>query len=95
MKMMRCPINGLRNISEFLYGGEVKQMPDPISCSDREWSEYVFIQNNTNGVVTEWWMHVPTSTWFIAERDTASDQVIKTFLASEIYNTRVEFDLKV
>ena len=95
MKMMCCPINGLRNITEFLYGGEVKPMPNPLSTSDREWAEYIFIQNNTNGIVKEWWMHVPTSTWFIAERDTSTDEVMKTYLASKIYDLRVEFDSKV
>ena len=94
MKMMPCPVNGLRNISEFLYGGEVKDMPDPISGSDREWSEYIFIENNINGIVKEWWMHIPTSTWFIAERCTTTDEVKNTFLPSELYNQRIDFDSK-
>ena len=46
MKILNCPLNGPRNISEFVYGGEVKQMPDPASCTDREWAEYVFYHNN-------------------------------------------------
>lgn len=27
MKIMICPLNGPRNISEFTYGGEFKPMP--------------------------------------------------------------------
>ena len=34
MKIMNCPLNGPRNISEFAWGGEVKQMPDPASVDD-------------------------------------------------------------
>ena len=34
MKIMICPLNGPRNISEFTYGGELKPMPDPVNCSD-------------------------------------------------------------
>ncbi|MDA8879001.1 sarcosine oxidase subunit delta, partial [Porticoccaceae bacterium] len=28
MKLLPCPLNGLRNISEFTYGGEYHPMPD-------------------------------------------------------------------
>ena len=28
MKILTCPINGPRNITEFVWGGEVKVMPD-------------------------------------------------------------------
>ncbi|MGE8459395.1 MAG: sarcosine oxidase subunit delta, partial [Pseudomonas alloputida] len=38
MKVMNCPLNGPRNISEFTYGGEFKQMPDPQTCTDAEWA---------------------------------------------------------
>ena len=29
MKILSCPLNGPRNIAEFIYGGQVKEMPDP------------------------------------------------------------------
>ena len=29
MKLLTCPINGPRPVSEFVYGGEVRPMPDP------------------------------------------------------------------
>ncbi len=91
MKLMPCPINGLRNISEFICGGEVETMPDPSTGSDQEWAEYLFIENNTKGVVREWWMHTPTSYWFIAERDTETEKIIKTYPASEIFKQRIDF----
>ena len=91
MKMMPCPMNGLRNITEFICGGEVEDMPDPTTGSDHEWAEYLFIENNTKGIVREWWMHTPTSYWFIAERNTATEVIIKTYPASELYAQRIEF----
>ncbi len=94
MKLMPCPMNGPRNISEFVFGGEVTEMPEPENCSEREWADYVFMQNNTRGIVYEWWMHVPTSSWFIAERNTETDEIIKTFPASELFNQRVDFNEK-
>lgn len=91
MKVLTCPLNGPRNISEFVYGGEVREMPDPQSCSDREWAEYVFYHDNAIGIVREWWLHAASGYWFIAERHTASDEVLRSYDPSEIYQTRVEF----
>ncbi|MCZ6526406.1 MAG: sarcosine oxidase subunit delta [Gammaproteobacteria bacterium] len=91
MKLMRCPLNGVRNISEFVCGGEVIDMPDPDNCNDREWADYIFMENNTRGVVREWWLHAPTSYWFIAVRDTISNEIIKTYPASEVYNQRIDY----
>jgi sarcosine oxidase subunit delta len=94
MKVMNCPLNGPRNISEFVWGGEVKPMPDDSKLSDREWAEYVFLENNRAGVVREWWCHVPTSFWFIAERNTVTDEILKTYPASEVFKSRVDFGAK-
>jgi sarcosine oxidase subunit delta len=35
------------------------------------------------GVKKEWWCHTPSNTWFIAERDTERDVVIRTYLYGE------------
>ncbi|KJZ66813.1 sarcosine oxidase subunit delta [Pseudomonas fluorescens] len=91
MKIMNCPLNGPRNISEFTYGGEFKPMPDPVSCSDAEWADYVFNTDNLAGVVREWWMHTPSSYWFLAERHTVTDEILRTFDPKELFTTRVEF----
>ncbi|MCU0870474.1 MAG: sarcosine oxidase subunit delta, partial [Burkholderiales bacterium] len=29
MKLLTCPVNGPRPVAEFVYGGEVRPMPDP------------------------------------------------------------------
>ena len=91
MKILTCPLNGPRNISEFTYGGEFKVMPDPATCSDAEWADYVFNSDNEAGVVREWWMHNASSYWFLAERHTVTDQILRTFDAREIFNQRVDF----
>jgi sarcosine oxidase subunit delta len=91
MKILNCPLNGPRNISEFAWGGEVKDMPDPARCSDADWADYVFIENNTAGVIREWWCHVPTSFWFIAERNTVTDEVIRTYPTGEVFSRRIEY----
>ena len=91
MKIMNCPLNGPRNISEFACGGEVEMHPDPHTCSDEEWTDFVFFENNTAGVVREWWCHVPTASWFIAERDTVTDAIIRTYPATEAFRHRMDF----
>ena len=91
MKILDCPLNGPRNIQEFVYGGEVAEMPDPATCSTAEWADHVFLEDNVKGVIREWWCHAPTSYWFIAERDTAKDEIVRTYPASEIYATRRDF----
>ncbi len=91
MKIIHCPLNGPRNISEFAYGGEVEAMPDPVSCSGDEWAEYIFMSDNPAGLVREWWLHVATAYWFIAERNTVTDEIIKTYPPSELYKQRIEF----
>ena len=88
---MRCPLNGPRNISEFVYGGEVVGMPDPETANDAEWADHVFLEDNRRGVVREWWLHVATAYWFIAERDTATDEIVRTYPSSDLFTERVSF----
>jgi sarcosine oxidase, subunit delta len=87
MKLMRCPLNGLRNISEFVYGGEVVEPPTPDAPASA-WAEHVFLHDNGAGVTREWWQHAPTSYWFIAERDLRTDEVLRTYPASELFGSR-------
>jgi sarcosine oxidase subunit delta len=91
MKILTCPLNGPRNISEFTYGGEYHPMPDPNTADSRAWAEHVFFHDNAAGIVTEWWCHTASSFWFLAERNTISDEVVRTFEASEIFNQRIDF----
>ncbi|WP_153162483.1 sarcosine oxidase subunit delta [Zoogloea sp. 1C4] len=79
MKILTCPLNGPRPVSEFFCWGEVRPMPDPAACDDATWADYVFNRNGAPGVKREWWCHTPSNTWFIAERDTEKDVVVRTY----------------
>lgn len=83
MKILTCPINGPRPVQEFVYGGEFREMPDPGSATDAEWTAYVYNRDGVPGVKREWWHHLASGTWFIAERDTATDDVKRTYLFGE------------
>jgi sarcosine oxidase subunit delta len=78
MKVISCPLNGPRPVSEFAYGGELRAMPDPDICSDAAWIDYVFNRASVPGVKREWWCHIASGYWFIVERDTERDEVIAT-----------------
>ncbi len=91
MKIMNCPLNGPRNISEFTCFGEVEPMPDPNALDDPAWADRVWFANNEADVVREWWCHVPTSYWFIAERDTVTDEILDTYTADKVFEARVDF----
>ena len=92
MKIMPCPLNGPRNIQEFICAGPVEAHPDPNRCSDEEWAEYVWLEENLAGVVREWWCHVATSYWFIAERNTVTDEILATYPADRVFSERVTFE---
>ena len=83
MKIMTCPVNGPRVVTGVAYWGEVREMPDPASVSDDAWADYVFNRNGAPGVKKEWWCHTPSNTWFIAERDTERDLVLRTYMPGE------------
>lgn len=82
MKLLTCPINGPRPLSEFLFGGELRPAPDPSIVTDQQWADYVFNRQGEPGVRKEWWYHLASGTWFIAERDNQKDEVLRTYLYS-------------
>ncbi len=45
-------------------------------------------------MVREWWCHVPSSYWFIAERNTVTDKILRTYPASEVFTGRRDFEAK-
>jgi len=83
MKLLRCPVNGLRPLQEFQYGGEVRSAPDSALSSDAEWTDYVFNRSGEPRVAFEWWYHIPSGTWLIAQRDTLKDEFIATYSYEE------------
>ncbi|MBM3488941.1 MAG: sarcosine oxidase subunit delta [Alphaproteobacteria bacterium] len=88
MKLIPCPLNGLRNAEEFVCGGEVQPEPDASQLSAADWAQHVFHRDNRAGLVREWWLHVPSGYWFIAERDTLSDRFLRSYPASELFAKR-------
>jgi sarcosine oxidase subunit delta len=70
-------------LSEFIFGGEVRPMPNPATVSDEAWADYVFNRAGEPGVRSEWWYHIASGTWFVADRDNLKDEFIRTYLYGE------------
>ena len=59
-------------------------MPDPDQANDEVWADYVFNRSGEPSVKREWWYHIASGTWFIAERNTKTDEFIRTYLYDKI-----------
>jgi sarcosine oxidase subunit delta len=69
-------------VNEFAYAGEVTVRPRE-TPSQRQLASYVYFRRNAAGVQREWWYHrFGCEVWFLAERDTRTNEVLKTELPS-------------
>ena len=76
--LLTCPNCGVREVTDFSYGGEVTARPKA-RPSWRELNEYNYFRDNVAGVQREWWYHrVGCGLWFLAERDTRTNDVLRT-----------------
>ena len=82
--VLECPHCGVREVADFAYGGEVTARPKE-TPSLRELSQYNYFRRNVAGVQREWWYHRSgCRTWFQAERDTRTNEVLKIGLPGEL-----------
>jgi heterotetrameric sarcosine oxidase delta subunit len=81
--LLTCPNCGVREVTDFGFGGEISTRP-AARPSFRELNTYNYFRVNTAGVQREWWFHRSgCRAWFIAERDTTTNQVSFTALPDE------------
>jgi heterotetrameric sarcosine oxidase delta subunit len=80
--LLDCPNCGPRDVNEFHYAGEVTRRPTA-APTPRELAAYVYFRDNVAGVQREWWYHrFGCELWFLAERDTRTNEVLRTELPS-------------
>ena len=78
--VLTCPNCGPREVTDFGYGGEVNPRPGS-NPSRRELNTYNYFRRNVAGVQREWWSHRSgCGAWFLAERDTRTNEVLVTEL---------------
>ena len=83
--VLTCPNCGPREVTDFGYGGELNPRPRE-APSLRELGEYNYFRKNVAGVQREWWNHRSgCGDWFVAERDTRTNEVFFTALPDEVF----------
>ena len=87
-----CPICGVRDYTEFSYGGDAHKSRPPHGASWLQmWHDYVFLFDNVKGVHREFWQHVMgCRQWLIVERDTATNLVAQAVSARTTAEVRRE-----
>jgi methylglutamate dehydrogenase subunit B len=83
MLRIPCPICGVRDYTEFSYGGDArKTRPAHGASGQKTWHDYVFLFDNVKGIHREFWQHVMgCRQWLVVERDTATNLVARAMLA--------------
>jgi heterotetrameric sarcosine oxidase delta subunit len=80
--LLSCPHCGPRDVNEFATTGEVLTRPKQ-KPTLRELTDYIYFRRNVAGVQREWWYHRQgCGTWFLAERDTRTNEVLAVELAA-------------
>jgi sarcosine oxidase subunit delta len=81
--LLTCPNCGVREVTDFGFGGEVSARPRE-RPSFRELNAYNYFRRNVAGVQREWWFHRSgCRAWFLAERNTVTNEVLWTARPSE------------
>ena len=77
-----CPHCGLRDHTEFEYGGDAARGRPDLSALLDQWTDYVYLRDNPRGPHREYWQHVHgCREWVIVVRDTLSHDVSSVVLA--------------
>jgi len=78
--VLTCPNCGVREVTDFEFGGEVVPRPRE-RPPGRDLAVYNYFRRNVAGVQREWWYHrAGCRTWFQADRDTRTNAVHATWL---------------
>jgi len=84
MIRINCPHCGVRDHTEFTYGGDATvQRPDADNSDASAWFSYVYERDNPRGPHRELWQHSQgCRCWLEVERHTVSHEIIDVRLAA-------------
>jgi len=77
MLRIACPFCGLRDYSEFTYGGDATVVYPALDADEDAWHDAVFMRENVRGLQSETWHHVNgCRMWLIVDRDTLTHEIV-------------------
>lgn len=84
MLRINCPHCGVRDETEFRFGGETGVVrPTGSDCGD--WVRYLYLRRNVVGEQTERWLHVSGCLrWLEVRRDTRTNTILAVREASSV-----------
>jgi len=82
MLRIPCPNCGIRDFTEFRYGGDATKKRPSVACTDiAAWHDHVFLFDNPKGWHREYWQHLlGCRQWLTVERNTEDNRVGQSFL---------------
>lgn len=76
MLRIACPFCGLRDHSEFAYGGDGSVVYPALDAPMQDWHDAVFLRDNLCGPQLETWQHLlGCRMWLLVERDTLTHEI--------------------
>lgn len=76
MLRIACPYCGLRDQTDFTFGGPTHVTRPAFEASDEVWTDYLFNRDNPKGIHYERWLHeYGCRRWFNVARDTISHEI--------------------
>ena len=77
MLRIPCPYCGLRDFTEFVYGGDAaSQFPDLADPDIDRWTQFVMFRDNPKAMHMEYWQHRSgCGQWLRVERHTVSHAI--------------------
>lgn len=76
MLRIPCPFCGMRDHSEFAYGGDASVHYPTLDAPANAWHEAVFLRDNIRGRQLETWHHLHgCRMWLVVERDTMTHHI--------------------
>lgn len=77
MLRIPCPFCGVRDHSEFAYGGDATIVYPDLEDHIEDWNAAVFMRENQRGIVQETWQHIHgCRSWIKVSRDNVTHEII-------------------
>ena len=87
MLRISCPWCGVRDETEFHYGGQAHRARpgNPDALTDEEWSGFLFMRDNPKGAFAERWVHsAGCRRWFNVKRHTVTHEILAVYRIGEV-----------